>query len=68
MLRYVTEVIPQEQIMLGSDQPFPLGEPDPVTFVRNALPSAQAELVLSRNFERLVARRSGQGRQGAAAS
>lgn len=54
MLRYVAEVIPREQIMLGSDAPFPLGEPHPVTFVRNALPAAQAELVLSRNFERLI--------------
>jgi aminocarboxymuconate-semialdehyde decarboxylase len=54
MLRYVTEVIPEGQIMLGSDSPFPLGEPHPVTFVRNALPAAQAELVLSSNFERLI--------------
>ena len=54
MLRYVTEVLPVEQIMLGSDAPFPLGEPDPVTFVREALPAAQAELVLGRNFERLI--------------
>jgi aminocarboxymuconate-semialdehyde decarboxylase len=54
MLRYVTEVLPVEQIMLGSDAPFPLGEPDPVTFVRGALPAAQAELVLGRNFERLI--------------
>jgi aminocarboxymuconate-semialdehyde decarboxylase len=54
MLRYVTEVIPEGQIMLGSDSPFPLGEPHPVTFVRNALPAAQAELVLSGNFERLI--------------
>jgi aminocarboxymuconate-semialdehyde decarboxylase len=54
MLRYVTEVIPEGQIMHGSDSPFPLGEPHPVTFVRNALPAAQAELVLARNFERLI--------------
>jgi aminocarboxymuconate-semialdehyde decarboxylase len=54
MLRYVTEVIPLEQIMLGSDSPFPLGEPHPVTFVRNALTAEQAELVLKRNFERLI--------------
>jgi aminocarboxymuconate-semialdehyde decarboxylase len=54
MLRYVAEVLPVEQIMLGSDAPFPLGEPHPVTFVRGALPAAQAELVLGRNFERLV--------------
>jgi aminocarboxymuconate-semialdehyde decarboxylase len=55
MLRYVTEVIPVEQIMLGSDSPFPLGEPHPVTFVKNALPAAQTRLVLGKNFERLIA-------------
>jgi aminocarboxymuconate-semialdehyde decarboxylase len=54
MLRYVTDVLPVEQIMLGSDAPFPLGEPHPVDFVRGALPVAQAELVLGRNFERLI--------------
>jgi aminocarboxymuconate-semialdehyde decarboxylase len=54
ILRYVTEVVPVERIMLGSDAPFPLGEPDPVNFVRNALPSDQAELVLSRNFDRML--------------
>ena len=54
MLRYVAEVIPPEQIMLGSDAPFPLGEPHPVTFVRNALPAEQTKLVLESNFERLI--------------
>jgi aminocarboxymuconate-semialdehyde decarboxylase len=54
MLRYVAEVIPVEQIMLGSDAPFPLGEPHPVTFVKNALPAGQASLVLEKNFERLI--------------
>jgi aminocarboxymuconate-semialdehyde decarboxylase len=54
ILRYVTEVVPVERIMLGSDAPFPLGEPDPVNFVRNALPADQAELVLSRNFDRML--------------
>jgi len=54
MLRYVAEVIPLDRIVLGSDAPFPLGEPDPVTFVRNALPPDQAEHVLKSNFERLI--------------
>jgi aminocarboxymuconate-semialdehyde decarboxylase len=54
MLRYVTEVIPLEHIVLGSDAPFPLGEPNPVTFVRNALPADQAERILTSNFERLI--------------
>jgi aminocarboxymuconate-semialdehyde decarboxylase len=54
ILRYVTEVVPVERVMLGSDAPFPLGEPDPVNFVRNALPADQAELILSRNFDRML--------------
>jgi aminocarboxymuconate-semialdehyde decarboxylase len=54
ILRYVAEVVPVEHLMLGSDAPFPLGEPNPVTFVRNALPADQAELILSRNFDRLI--------------
>jgi aminocarboxymuconate-semialdehyde decarboxylase len=54
MLRYVAEVLPIEHILLGSDAPFPLGEPDPVNFVRNALPAVQARLVLEQNVERLT--------------
>jgi aminocarboxymuconate-semialdehyde decarboxylase len=54
ILRYVTEVVPVEHLLLGSDAPFPLGEPNPVTFVRNALPADQAELILNRNFDRLM--------------
>jgi aminocarboxymuconate-semialdehyde decarboxylase len=54
ILRYVAEVVPVEHLMLGSDAPFPLGEPDPVNFVRNALPADQVELILNRNFDRLT--------------
>jgi aminocarboxymuconate-semialdehyde decarboxylase len=54
MLRYVAEVLPVEHIMLGSDAPFPLGEPHPVAFVRGALPALQAKLVLEESFERLT--------------
>jgi aminocarboxymuconate-semialdehyde decarboxylase len=54
ILRYVTEVVPVEHLLLGSDAPFPLGEPYPVTFVKNALPADQAELILNRNFDRLL--------------
>jgi aminocarboxymuconate-semialdehyde decarboxylase len=54
ILRYVADVVPVEHLMLGSDAPFPLGEPDPVNFVRNALPSDQADLILKRNFDRLI--------------
>jgi aminocarboxymuconate-semialdehyde decarboxylase len=54
MLRYVTEVVPVARVMLGSDAPFPLGEPDPVNFVRKALPADQAEMILSSNFTRML--------------
>lgn len=53
ILRYLTQVVPVENIMMGSDAPFPLGEPDPVNFVRKALPAAQANLILGSNFSRL---------------
>jgi aminocarboxymuconate-semialdehyde decarboxylase len=53
ILRYVCEVVPVEHLLLGSDAPFPLGEPDPVNFVRTALPPAQARLILHENFSRL---------------
>jgi aminocarboxymuconate-semialdehyde decarboxylase len=54
ILRYVTEVVPVEHLLLGSDAPFPLGEPNPVTFVKNALPADEAELILNHNFDRLL--------------
>jgi aminocarboxymuconate-semialdehyde decarboxylase len=55
-LRYAAGIVPAEHLLLGSDAPFPLGEPDPVNFVRRALPAAQAELALSGNFQRLIGR------------
>ena len=54
ILRYVRDVVPVEHLMLGSDAPFPLGEPDPVNFVRNALPADQADLILNHNFNRMI--------------
>jgi len=54
VLRHLADVAPVEHIMMGSDAPFPLGEAHPVDFVRNALPAAQAKLVLGENFARLT--------------
>lgn len=53
-LRFAASVIPAENLLLGSDSPFPLGEPDPVGFVRRALSDESAELTLSKNFETLT--------------
>ena len=40
--------------VLGSDTPFPLGEPDPVHFVRRSLPADHANAILNKNFELLT--------------
>ena len=53
ILQYASAVVPVEHLLMGSDAPFPLGEPDPVTFVRRALPAAQADAVLSGNARTL---------------
>jgi aminocarboxymuconate-semialdehyde decarboxylase len=55
-LKFATEVIPVEHLLMGSDAPFPLGEPDPVNFVRRALPAKEAQMALSENFSRLTGR------------
>jgi aminocarboxymuconate-semialdehyde decarboxylase len=46
-------VVPVEHLLMGSDAPFPLGERHPVSFVREALPADQADLVLSKNASQL---------------
>jgi len=53
-LRLATRIIPVENLLLGSDAPFPLGEPDPVNFVRRALPPEQATMALATNYCRLT--------------
>jgi aminocarboxymuconate-semialdehyde decarboxylase len=55
-LRFATSIVPPERFLLGSDAPFPLGEPDPVKFVARALPAREAQLLLSENFARLTGR------------
>ncbi|HET7849327.1 MAG TPA: amidohydrolase family protein [Pseudolabrys sp.] len=54
ILRYAAQVVPIEHLLLGSDAPFPLGEPDPVGFVRKALSHDDAAKILMTNFESLV--------------
>jgi aminocarboxymuconate-semialdehyde decarboxylase len=52
-LRMAATIIPPEHLLLGSDAPFPLGEPDPVNFVRRSLAPEHAELALRFNYTRL---------------
>jgi aminocarboxymuconate-semialdehyde decarboxylase len=54
ILQYAASAVPVEHLLMGSDAPFPLGEPQPVKFVRKALPADQAEAVMQHNFARLV--------------
>ena len=56
ILRYSATVVPVEHLLMGSDAPFPLVVPNPVNFVKDALAPAEADMVLHRNFERLIAR------------
>jgi aminocarboxymuconate-semialdehyde decarboxylase len=49
------------RLVLGSDTPFPLGEPAPVDFIRRSFrgqPSETADAILHRNASRLLARRT----------
>jgi aminocarboxymuconate-semialdehyde decarboxylase len=56
ILRYSARVVPVEHLLMGSDAPFPLVVPNPVTFVKDALEPVEADKVLSQNFERLIGR------------
>lgn len=50
ILNYVANSIPPSHLLLGSDAPFPLGEPDPVNFVRRSLAPRLSRAVLHDNF------------------
>jgi aminocarboxymuconate-semialdehyde decarboxylase len=54
VLQYAASAVPVEHLLMGSDAPFPLGEPEPVNFLRKALPAHQADAILRQNFDRLV--------------
>jgi len=54
ILQYAASAVPVDHLLMGSDAPFPLGEPEPVNFVRKALSAEQADAIMRRNFDRLV--------------
>jgi aminocarboxymuconate-semialdehyde decarboxylase len=54
ILRYAASVVLVEHLLMGSDAPFPLGEPDPVNFVKKSLSPEAAVAVLGENFEKLI--------------
>ena len=54
-LRFLAELVGWEQIVLGSDYPFDMGDPDPVRFVQSLdLPPDQEEAVLAGNAPRFL--------------
>ena len=56
ILRFATTAVPVEHFVMGSDAPFPLVVPNPVSFVREALPAQAADMILHENFGRLLGR------------
>lgn len=52
-LRMAARMVSPDHLLMGSDGPFPLGEPDPVNFVRRSLSPEEAELALSKNYARI---------------
>lgn len=57
-LDFASSVVPISNIVLGSDGPFPLAEPDPVGFVKRSLLAEQADMVLRSNVNQLFSRQT----------
>jgi aminocarboxymuconate-semialdehyde decarboxylase len=56
VLAAVAEIVGTDHLVLGSDAPFPLGESDPVGFVRRGLSAAALPAVLETNWAALMRR------------
>jgi aminocarboxymuconate-semialdehyde decarboxylase len=53
-LRFLTKVVGPEKVMLGSDYPFPIGDPDPCKVVRAAkLTDSEQKLVLGDTAQKI---------------
>jgi aminocarboxymuconate-semialdehyde decarboxylase len=59
VLSAVADIVGAERLLLGSDAPFPLGEPDPVGFVSRSLDAAALPGVFDANAARLFHRDGG---------
>ncbi|MDP3878728.1 MAG: amidohydrolase family protein [Dehalococcoidales bacterium] len=55
-LAYLVDTVGADKVVLGSDYPFAMGDPDPVATVRNApgIPAADKELILERTSAALL--------------
>lgn len=54
LLQYFVKKVSTGNMFLGSDGPFPLGEPDPVGFVTRSLPASQAAEIFSNSIPGLL--------------
>jgi aminocarboxymuconate-semialdehyde decarboxylase len=56
ILRFVMAVMPKGHVFMGTDYPFDMADPDPVSSVRNAIPDDEVsiELILGGNLVRLL--------------
>jgi aminocarboxymuconate-semialdehyde decarboxylase len=56
VLRFLLDFAGAEHVVLGSDYPFEMGQPDPVNFVRDlpGLSAEDAERIISGNMQRLL--------------
>lgn len=59
ILRHIVEAVGASQVVLGTDYPFDMSEPDPVAFVRSAGLSDQDVEVILANGDALLARVKG---------
>ena len=57
VLRFLVDFAGADHVVLGSDYPFEMGQPDPVAFVRSlpGLSDSEQDLILSGNVSRLLA-------------
>jgi aminocarboxymuconate-semialdehyde decarboxylase len=53
-LRYLADLVGTERIVLGSDYPFEMSDPDPVATVKEALPQKDHDAVLGGTVQRIL--------------
>jgi aminocarboxymuconate-semialdehyde decarboxylase len=59
-LRFLVERVGADRVLLGSDYPFPMGDPEPVATVRGAgLDAAETDAILGSNVPAALGRRFG---------
>ena len=60
-LRYLIDIVGTERLMLGSDYPFEMSDPDPVANVKAAVPADQLDAVLGGTAARILCGDAGCG-------